>query len=46
MVQFKDWLAQPFSPTMNAYHWFLFYGLILAIAFGWKLILNTMEPYT
>lgn len=43
MVNFKNWLQQPFSPSMDAWHWFMFYGLILVIAFGWKLVLNTVE---
>jgi len=43
MEDFKNWLAHPFSPSMDAFQWFLFYGLIIAIAVGWKLILNLIE---
>jgi hypothetical protein len=35
---FKDWLARPFSTDMDALHWFLFYGLIIAIAVIWHFI--------
>jgi hypothetical protein len=37
---FKDWLAQPFSADMDVWHWFLFLGLIFAIAFAWGLVLR------
>jgi len=43
MSNFKDWLAHPFSTEMDAWHWFYFYGLIIAIAVGWSLILNLIR---
>ena len=43
MQAFTDWLKHPFSPSMDAWQWFAFYGLILVIALGWKLILNMIE---
>jgi hypothetical protein len=35
---FKNWIARPFSTDMDAFHWFLFYGLIIAIAVFWGFI--------
>jgi hypothetical protein len=43
MGAFTEWLRQPFSLDMNAWHWFAFYGLIIVIAIGWKFILRAYE---
>ncbi len=37
---FQDWLAKPFSSDMNAWHWFLFFGLIMVISVAWGMILR------
>jgi hypothetical protein len=37
---FQDWLAKPFSADMNAWHWFLFFGLIVVISVAWGMILR------
>jgi len=36
----QDWLAMPFKTDMNAWHWFLFFGLLIAISVAWGLILK------
>lgn len=40
---FMAWLKQPFSPTMSAFRWFLFFGLIIMISVAWKLVLIPIE---
>jgi hypothetical protein len=37
---FKAWLAKPFSTDMDAFHWFLLFGLLIAISAAWALILK------
>jgi hypothetical protein len=37
---FKNWLSKPFSTDMDAFHWFLFFGLLIAISVGWSLTLK------
>lgn len=37
---FKDWLKQPFTEGMDAFHWFLFFGLLIAISIGWSFVLR------
>ena len=37
---FRAWLAQPFSVDMDAFHWFLMFGLVIAIAVLWSFILR------
>ena len=39
-ANFKTWLASPFSTNMDAFHWFLFFGLLIAISILWKLVLR------
>jgi hypothetical protein len=39
-ANFKTWLAGPFSANMDAFHWFLFFGLLIAISILWKLVLR------
>lgn len=46
MDAFKAWLAQPFEADMDAWHWFLFFGLIIAISIGWGLVLRTLQLAT
>lgn len=46
MDQFKTWLKQPFSADMDAFHWFLFFGLIIAISIGWGFALRTVANVT
>jgi hypothetical protein len=38
MNTFKNWIAAPFAVNMDAFHWFLFYGLVLIIALSWHMI--------
>lgn len=35
----KEWLSQPYSEEMDAFHWFLFLGLLTAIVIAWNIIL-------
>jgi hypothetical protein len=37
---FKNWLAAPFSSSMNAGQWFLFFGLLIVISMLWHMILR------
>jgi hypothetical protein len=37
---FKNWLALPFSTSMSAFGWFLFFGLLIAISVGWGFVLK------
>lgn len=37
---FKTWLQQPFTEGMDAFHWFLFFGLLIAISIGWSFVLK------
>lgn len=46
MDSFKAWLNQPFSADMDAFHWFLFFGLIIAISILWGLGLRTLQIAT
>jgi hypothetical protein len=39
-MNFKNWLAKPFSADMDAFHWFLLFGLLIAISVAWSLILK------
>ena len=38
--RFAAWMKKPFSGDMDATHWFLFFGLMLAITFLWSRILH------
>lgn len=40
---FKAWTARPFSADMDAFHWFLFLGLLVALMIGWRLVLFTIR---
>lgn len=40
---FKQWAQHPFSTDMDAFHWFLFFGLLIVVAAGWGLVLNTLH---
>lgn len=46
MNSLKDWLKQPFSADMDAFHWFLFFGLIVAISILWGFALRTVATVT
>lgn len=37
---FKTWLGKPFSADMDAFHWFLFFGLLIAVSIGWSFVLK------
>lgn len=43
---FKQWLNQPFSADMNAFHWFLFFGLLIAVSILWGFALRTVAVVT
>lgn len=38
-----DWAKQPFQNNMDVWHWFLFVGLIGALAFSWHLVLRDLK---
>lgn len=40
LQQLQAFLAQPFSPSMSAYRWFLFFGLLLIISIFWHMIIR------
>lgn len=40
LTGFKDWLKQPFESNMDAWHWFLFIGLLIVITAVWHMILD------
>ena len=40
LSDFKDWLKRPFATDMDAFHWFLFFGLIVVISILWSLVLR------
>ncbi len=46
MDTFKTWLRQPFSADMDAFHWFLFFGLVIAISVLWGFALRTVAVVT
>lgn len=46
MQTFKDWLHKPFDEDMDAVHWFLFLGLLIAISILWGLALRTVANVT
>lgn len=39
----KAWAARPYSDDMDAVHWFLFLGLLMAISVLWGLILASIK---
>jgi hypothetical protein len=43
---FQSWLKQPFSADMDALHWFLFFGLLIAISILWGFALRTVAVVT
>lgn len=38
--RFTDWLKKPFSTDMDAFHWFLFFGLLIVISVSWGYVLK------
>lgn len=46
MQRFYDWMRQPFSADMDAFHWFLFFGLLIAISILWGFALRTVAAVT
>jgi hypothetical protein len=38
----QSFLAQPFSPSMSAYRWFLFMGLLLVISVMWHMVIRAL----
>ena len=46
MDTFKAWMKQPFSADMDAFHWFLFFGLVIAISILWGFALRTVQVVT
>jgi hypothetical protein len=43
LSQFQAWLAKPFSADMDAWHWFLFFGLLIVVSATWHMILGHIE---
>lgn len=43
---FRTWLRQPFSADMDAFHWLLFFGLLIAISILWGFALRTVTAVT
>lgn len=43
MENFKEWLSAPYKDEMDAWHWFLFIGLLIAISVAWRLILKHLQ---
>lgn len=39
----KAWAGKPFSADMDALHWFLFLGLLIAMSVLWGLILSSIR---
>jgi hypothetical protein len=39
-ANFTAWLAKPFSTDMDAFHWLIFFGLLIAISVIWGFILR------
>jgi hypothetical protein len=46
MDSFKQWLRQPYSTDMDAFHWFLFFGLMIAISILWGMSLRALQTLT
>lgn len=46
MDRFKQWLNQPFDAEMDAFHWFLFFGLLIAISILWGFALRAVAEVT
>jgi hypothetical protein len=46
MDEFRAWLKQPFSADMDAFHWFLFFGLLIAVSILWGFALRTVAVVT
>lgn len=40
---FKDFLAKPFSPDMDALEWFAFLGLLIVLSALWAIILRHLK---
>lgn len=40
VTRISAWLRRPFATDMDATHWFLFFGLILCVAFLWSRVLH------
>lgn len=43
MERFKQLIADPYSPDMDAIDWFLFIGLILVILTLWRLTFDMIS---
>lgn len=39
----KEWLSHPFEEKMDAWHWFLFVGLLILLMIVWRFILAHMK---
>lgn len=43
LKEFTDWIKKPYASDMNAWHWFAFVGLILAIMMIWGLVIKRIS---
>lgn len=37
---FKTWLSKPFDASMDAFHWFLFFGFLILLSVLWTFVLR------
>ena len=43
IADLANWTKQPFNSGMSAGGWFVFFGLVVAIAIAWGLILKDLK---
>lgn len=43
LAQVKAWLGRPYSDDMDWFHWFLFFGFLLALSVIWAIILHNLK---
>lgn len=46
MEEFRAWLKRPYNEDMDALHWFLFFGLLIAISILWGMALRVVSEIT
>jgi hypothetical protein len=39
----KSWLGRPYSDDMDAFHWFLFFGFLIALTILWGIVLRNLR---
>lgn len=43
LARFSEWTKEPFRTDMDAFHWFLFFGLLILIMALWRFILAHLK---